>query len=145
MTLGQTVITGALGLLAVYRGALTRTSRLRGSIQANLALRDSLPADSPSRATLTAHVDELVAMLVRREARQFLSGGTLGSAFGVTVTLAVMLLLSVILQALQATGVYVSEPPSPRETWSLIAVVGAVGVGCAWFALRAWQQRERST
>lgn len=62
----QTVIPAVLGFIVAYQGGLTRTSRLNSTIRSNVDLLDKLPADSPRRAVLAVHNDELVDTLIRR-------------------------------------------------------------------------------
>jgi hypothetical protein len=56
----QTVIPAAVTFLVGYQGALTRTSRLGKSVRADMDMLDAFPDGHPSRATLTAHVEELI-------------------------------------------------------------------------------------
>jgi hypothetical protein len=137
----QTVIPAALAFLVAYQGGVTRTSRLRSIIRANVELLGSLPADHPSRTTLTAHIEELVDTLVRRERRRFEPITPAGSSFGACVTITMVALLGIILMAAEATGVYVPEPPTRGDRWWGMAFYAVLAVCFAGFALKA-QRRE---
>jgi hypothetical protein len=133
-----------LGLIA-YQGGLTRTTRLRSMIRASVELLGTLPADHPSRATLEAHIGELVDVLVRRQRRRFEPFTRAGVSFGVNLTGAVVLLGGMGGLALEEIGVVhsTSEPKSPREMWAFIGFYTAVGLCLAFFAFRAWRRQRR--
>jgi hypothetical protein len=117
----QTVIPAAVTFLVGYQGALTRTSRLRKSIRADMDMLDALPEGHPSRAALTAPVEELNDTLVRREARQFEPLIPAGTSFGVHAALTVVMVLAVLILGLEVTGLYYPDPPNPDY--------GVAGVG----------------
>jgi hypothetical protein len=114
-TFWQTVIPAVLAALVAYQGGLTRTTRLRGMIRANVDLLGTLPADHPSRATLEAHIGELVDVLVRRQRRRFEPFTRAGVSFGANATAALFLLGGMGGLALEEIGVLPasSEPKSP--------------------------------
>lgn len=118
-------------------------------IRANVDLLGTLPADHPRRATLEAHVGELVDVLVRRQHRRFEPFTRAGVSFGINLTAAVILLGGMGGLALEQIGVVhaTSEPKSPREMWAFIGFYTAVGLCMAFFAFRAWlrQRREHPT
>lgn len=142
----QTVLPAVLAALVAYQGGLTRTTRLRSMIRANVDLLGTLPADHPSRATLEAHIGELVDVLVRRQRRRFEPFTRAGVWFGVNLTAAVILLGGMGGLALEATGVWHvdPEPSPPREKWTFIGFYTAIGLCLAFFAFWAWR-REHPT
>ena len=143
MSLTQTIITAVLGVLAAYRGALTRTSRLRGIIRADLELLNALPADHPSRATLTAHVGQLVDALTHREIRQFQPSTPPGIAFdfflGSTVLWFYGFVLMLSPYGIEVVRVFRPEavdPPYPV----MPAMFATVAVLFAALAVRDWRR-----
>lgn len=145
MTLTQTLITAAVGLLAAYRGALTRSSRLRGLIRADLELRESFPEDSPTREALTAHAEKLAGALMRRESRQFKPILPGGMSFGVHSALTGVMAFAVLFVVLEATGLYHSDPAETEWGWPILAFYGSLMLMFAGFAARAWRRSRRST
>jgi hypothetical protein len=139
----QTVIPAALAFIVAYQGGLTRTSRLSSIIRANIDLLDKLPADHPSRATLEAHNGELVEMLVLRQRRRFEPFTRAGVSFGANVTLAGLMVTVVCGMALQAAGVWHSDPLTRGELWGGTGFYGALALCFAGFAFRAWRQQQR--
>jgi hypothetical protein len=137
----QAVIPAAVGLL-LYQGGLTRTSRLRSTIRANMDMLEKLPADHPSRAALTAHIEELVDTLVRRQRGRF-QPSTLGPWFGVNVTLAVMMALAISFSALAASGVWEADEPTRNEQWQNTIAYGVFAVAFAFFAVKTWRRQQR--
>jgi hypothetical protein len=141
----QTVIPPALAALVAHQGGLTRTTRLRSMIRANVDLLGTLPADHPNRATLEAHIGELVDVLVRRQRRRFEPFTRAGVSFGANATAALMLLGATSSLALEEIGILhaASEPRPPREKWTFIGFYTAVGLCLAFFAFRAWRRGQR--
>jgi hypothetical protein len=141
----QTVIPAALAALVAYQGGLTRTTRLRAMIRANVDLLGTLPADHPNRATLEAHIGELVDVLVRRQRRRFEPFTRAGVSFGANATAALMLLGAMGGLTLEQIGVLhaASEPMPPEDQWRFIGFYTAVGLCLAFFAFRAWRRGQR--
>jgi hypothetical protein len=143
----QTVIPAVLAFVVAYQGGLTRTSRLRSIIRANVQLLDSLPADHPSRATLTAHIEELVGTLVRRQRRRFEPITPAGASFGANVVGTLLMLLVVFAWALQMAGVWVPDPdPEPTaraDQWIAMAFYVFLALCFAGFAFKAWRRQQR--
>jgi hypothetical protein len=114
-------------------------------IRANVDLLGTLPADHPSRATLEAHIGELVDILVRRQRRRFEPFTRAGVSFGANLTAALFLLGGVGGLALEEIGVLhaTSEPMPPQEKWTFIGFYAAVGLCLAFFVFRAWRRQQR--
>jgi hypothetical protein len=145
-TLLATVIPAVLTFLVGYQGGLTRTSRLRSMIGANLDLLDRLPAEHPNRVTLEAHNGKLIAMLIRRQWRQFEPFTRAGVSFGANATLTVLMAGVTTGMVLQAIGVWRAgggDPMTRGESWGAAAFYGVVGLCFAWFAFRAWRRQRR--
>jgi len=140
----QAVIPAALTFVVAYQGGLTRTSRLRSIIRANLELVDKLPADNPSRAKLTAHIEELADLLILRQHRRF-KPITLGPWFGVNVTLLGIMAMAICGSLLGAIGAWeaASEPTTREELWQSATMEVFFAVFFAGFAVRSWRQRKR--
>jgi hypothetical protein len=136
----QTVIPAAVTFLVGYQGALTRTSRLRKSIRADMDMLDALPEGHPSRAALTAHVEELIDTLVRREARQFEPLIPAGTSFGVHAALTVVMVLAVLILGLEETGLYRPDRPNPDYGWPVLAFYAGLMLIFAGLAFRAWRR-----
>jgi hypothetical protein len=139
----QAAIPVVLALVA-YQGGVTRTSRLRNIIREHVELLDKLPADHPSRETITTHIELLVNTLAQRERHQF-QPTTAGVSVGVTAVLAVLFLLGSAVVAAQAVGWYTPEPQTLGDIWMDLAVSLVIGIGCAWYALRARRRPQPST
>jgi hypothetical protein len=137
------VIPAVLGFLAAYQGGLTRTGRLRSIIRANVELLGSLPADHPSRAPLSAHIEELVGMLVRRQRRRFEPITRAGAWFGVNTTLALLMVATICWTALQLAGVWEPEPLTRQDHRQNIIYYTVFAVCFVGFALRAWLHQRR--
>jgi hypothetical protein len=139
----QTVIPAALAFLVAYQGGLTRTSRLRSTIRANVELLDKLPAGHPSREALTAHIEELVNTLIRRQRRRFEPITRAGMSFGANVTGAMVALLGVVVMVLEATGVREPEPLTRQDMQWALAFYAGLAVCFAVFAFKAWRRQQR--
>jgi hypothetical protein len=141
----QTILPPVLAFFAGYQGGLTRTGRLRNTIQTSVELLDKLPAEHPSRATLEAHIAELVDTLVRRQRRRFEPITRAGVSFGANATLAVLMVVVVCGMALQATGIWDSNsnPLTRGELWAGTGFYGALGLCFAGFGFKAWRQQQR--
>jgi hypothetical protein len=129
--------------ILAYQGGVTRSSRLRNIIREHVELLDKLPADHPSRETITAHIELLVNTLVQRERHQF-QPTTARVSVGVTATLAGLFLLGSAVVAAEAVGWYTPEPQTPGDIWTDLVVFLVIGIGCAWYALRARQRPQPS-
>jgi hypothetical protein len=141
----QVVIPAVLGFIAAYQGGLTRTSRLRSIIRANVELLGSLPDDHPSREALSAHIEDLVGTLVRRQRRRFEPITRAGVSFGANVAFALVTLLLVAAVVSQMVGLWrpSREPLSRGDLWVNLVLYGALTVCFAGFAVRAWIRQRR--
>jgi hypothetical protein len=139
----QIVIPAALTALIAGQVAITRTGQLHNIIRKNVDLLGKLPADHPSRATLEAHVGELVFTLVRRQRRRFEPITRAGVSFGVNITLAAMMVMTICGTVLKLAGVWEPEPLTRQDyRWNLVYYT-AFAVCFAGFAVKAWWQQRR--
>jgi hypothetical protein len=141
----QAIIPAVLAFVVAYQGGLTRTSRLHSMIRNNLDLLGKLPADSPSRVKLTAHNDELVDTLIRRQRRRFEPITRAGWSFGANTAGVVVAVLGVMVAGLELAGLWHPnpEPQSQGDGLFMVAFYAALGLCFAGFAFGAWRRQQR--
>jgi hypothetical protein len=156
MTLLQTLITAAVTFLVGYQGSITGTSRLRKDIRATQELLDALPADHPRRAMLSAHLDELIVRLDRRQRRRLEPIlPALPVSLSATQTIAAIWVVGIFAAASQVTVLspyrylVASRPWSPgawasltqQELWAMVTY-SSIMLICSGFSLLIWREKR---